>query len=219
MQTALMLMLGTAAVQAGWGDRSPPGADLGENAPRPAGKAAKDKDKDKDADKDDGGGAFSVFTDPPRSKTPKKAVAEADKNAKDGVRERKDADEKKEAAPAKKSDARPPSVADEAAAEREREMQALVRRQMVCLKLMRIAMDAGDDELLKKAEAMDERAREIYARRTAHLPGARQANFDSDEGTLERHLGSPNRPKRGHSELLLKDKNGTSQAQAREDRP
>jgi len=84
--------------------------------------------------------------------------------------------------------ARPTSKVDEAAVQRDRELQVLLRRQAVCLKLMRIAMDTNDDELMRKAEQLDERARGIYAQRTADLPG-NQAAFESDEHVLERHLG------------------------------
>jgi len=206
-QTAVILLLSTAAVQAGWGDRLPPAPDNPVGAAQPSSKPAKDDGKDADA-----GGGFSVF-DSPKRKTTAKAVASTDKD-----RDKKDSAEKQESPAKKIATERPPNIVDEAAAEREREMQALLRRQMVCLKLMRVAMDAGDDDLLKKAEALDERAREIYARRTAHLPGSRQANFDSDESTLERHLGPTNRPTRGHSELLPRDRD-IIQAQAREDRP
>jgi hypothetical protein len=82
-----------------------------------------------------------------------------------------------------------PTVADQAAAEREREMQALIRRQMVCLKLMQVAAENHDEELQRKAEQLDERARDIYAQRTAHLPCCKNAGFESDEQTLEKHLG------------------------------
>jgi hypothetical protein len=85
-----------------------------------------------------------------------------------------------------------PSMADQAAAEREREEQALVRRQKVCLKLMEIAAESHDEELLQKAEQLNDRAREIYTQRTAHLPCCRKSTFESDEDTLTQHLGPTN---------------------------
>jgi len=83
---------------------------------------------------------------------------------------------------------RPTNQVDAAANERERELEALLRRQKVCLKLQEIALKNNDEELMRKAEQMDERAREIYAQRTAHLPCS-DAVFESDEQTLEKHLG------------------------------
>jgi hypothetical protein len=96
---------------------------------------------------------------------------------------KKDAD-KTEAAPAKA-----PTMVDVAAVERERELQALLRRQQVCLKLMQIAAETRDEELQRKAESLDERARAVYAERTAHLPSCKNAVFESDEKILEKHLG------------------------------
>jgi hypothetical protein len=83
---------------------------------------------------------------------------------------------------------RPTNQVDAAANERERELEALLRRQKVCLKLQEIALKNNDEELMRKAEQMDERAREIYAQRTAHLPCS-DVVFESDEQTLEKHLG------------------------------
>lgn len=78
---------------------------------------------------------------------------------------------------------------DENAVQRERELAALLRRQMVCLKLMQIAADTHDEELQRKAEQLDDRAHAVYTERTAHLPGCRSGTFESDEKTLEKHLG------------------------------
>jgi hypothetical protein len=96
---------------------------------------------------------------------------------------KKDA-EKTEAAPAKT-----PTMVDVAAVERERELQSLLRRQQVCLKLMQIAAETHDEELQRKAEGLDERARAVYSQRTAHLPSCKNGVFESDEKILEKHLG------------------------------
>ncbi len=97
-----------------------------------------------------------------------------------------------EPAPERKPASRP-SVVDQAAAVREQEMQTLLRRQKVCLQLMQIAEETNDPELQRKAEQLDERAREIYTQRTSTLPAARAVGFESDEKTLQQHLGSTNR--------------------------
>jgi hypothetical protein len=95
---------------------------------------------------------------------------------------KKDAD-KTEATPAK------PTMVDVAAVERERELQALLRRQQVCLKLMQIAAETRDEDLQRKAESLDERSRAVYSQRTVHLPSCKNAVFESDEKILEKHLG------------------------------
>jgi hypothetical protein len=85
--------------------------------------------------------------------------------------------------------AKPAAAADQGSDEREKEVQALMRRQMVCLKLMEIALDSHDDELLRKAEKLDARARSVYSQRTVHLPCCRNVYFESDEKTLDKCLG------------------------------
>jgi hypothetical protein len=77
---------------------------------------------------------------------------------------------------------------DQAAAERSREEAALFRRLAVCDKLMEIAVRNNDNELLRRAETLDERARAAYAQRTAHLGNV--GEFQSDEQILEKHLGA-----------------------------
>jgi hypothetical protein len=70
--------------------------------------------------------------------------------------------EKKKTLPAK-------PVVDEAAAERAREESALLRRLEVCDKLMEIAVRTNDNDLMRKAEDLDRRARTAYSQHTAHL--------------------------------------------------
>jgi hypothetical protein len=86
----------------------------------------------------------------------------------------------------------PTNQVDQAASLRDQELQTLLRRQKVCLQLMQIAEETNDTELLRKAEQLDERAREVYTQRTASLPMARPGVFESDQQTLEKHLGPTN---------------------------
>ncbi|MBL8793088.1 MAG: hypothetical protein JNM56_04225 [Planctomycetia bacterium] len=124
---------------------------------------------------------------------PKPDVAKAAKPAKPA--------EPKPARPAEKDEAeeateqplptssRPVNQVESAANERERELAELLRRQKVCLKLQEIALKNNDEDLMRKAEQLEERAREIYAERTAHLPCSEVTAFESDEKVLEKHLG------------------------------
>jgi hypothetical protein len=80
-----------------------------------------------------------------------------------------------------------PTVVAEAAAERAREESVLLRRLQVCDKLMEIAVRTNDNDLLRRVEELDERARTAYAQHTAHLGGGLAA--DLDERILEKHLG------------------------------
>lgn len=116
---------------------------------------------------------------------------------------------------------RPVNQVDAAANERERELAALLRRQKVCLKLQEIALKNNDEELMRKAEQLDERAREIYAQRTAHLPCS-DALFQSDEQTLEKHLGPATGTASGWSEPSVHQvprEQPSRSAAAREDQP
>src|SRR5262249_2818220 len=87
---------------------------------------------------------------------------------------------KKAPAPAK-----PSSVVREAAAERAREEAALMRRLEVCDKLMEIAVRTNDNELLHRAEQLDERARANYSRKTSSSSVSKGA-FQSDEQALDK---------------------------------
>jgi hypothetical protein len=93
--------------------------------------------------------------------------------------------DKKPAAPAAKSPANKP---DQAVTERQREMDTLLRRTDVCLKLLAIAYETNDDDLRHLAEQLDERCNSVYSQRIAHLPAGKAA-FVSDEQILNKHLG------------------------------
>jgi hypothetical protein len=77
---------------------------------------------------------------------------------------KKDADAKKGEAPAK------PSVA----LIRQKAQAEWLRRQEVCDKLRAIALESGDKELARKADALDQRAWDLYLQRTggANLNGS-----------------------------------------------
>ena len=76
---------------------------------------------------------------------------------------------KKAATATKKSNA--PSAVDVAATRRTRETINLDRRNEVILKLREIAQRTSDDTLLQKADALQERAWDLYMQRTASPSG------------------------------------------------
>ncbi len=78
-----------------------------------------------------------------------------------------------------------PSVAERAARTLQREKNALLRRMQVCDRLRQIAFDTSDAELERRANDLEEQARRIYDRRTAHLPLG-----TADEAVLEQRLGT-----------------------------
>ncbi len=84
--------------------------------------------------------------------------------------------------------------AEAPAAVRAREEAAFLRRRAVCLKLQEIAIRTRDDELLRKAEELDQLAWDTYVQRTAHLP-ASAAAFEADEQTLARRLPAGSDPR------------------------
>jgi hypothetical protein len=64
----------------------------------------------------------------------------------------------------------PPSAAEVAVLEQERQMNAFSRRVEVCLRLHQIGLDTGNEELQRQAEELEARAWEVYRKQTAHLP-------------------------------------------------
>jgi hypothetical protein len=87
--------------------------------------------------------------------------------------------DKKAKAPAEEKPALP-SAAEVAAFEQERQMNAVLRRVEVCLRLRQVALDTGNDELQRQAEELETRAWEIYRKHTAHLPMPAQADDAND---------------------------------------
>jgi hypothetical protein len=108
-----------------------------------------------------------------------------------------------------------PNPMDEAAAQRKVEEGKYLRRLEVCDKLHDIAEAANDSALQRRADELQNRAFEIYKRRTAHCPASR-AVFESDRKTLEKHLGSgapvPATPA-GSALITVTGKEGRSTAQ------
>src|SRR5262249_2109755 len=123
----------------------------------------------------------ALDTPPTRKPPPPKQDPDKDKKEK----EKQDKEKEKAEKPRVEQ---PTSAVDRAAAQRAREEQELIRRQRVCLKLMRIAQETNDDELLHKAEQLDQQAQRIYDQHTAHLPVSKVA-FESDDRTLTNQLG------------------------------
>src|SRR5205823_6667459 len=91
------------------------------------------------------------------------------------------------------SPAKPATLVDAAVAERSRQEAALLRRLQVCDKLKDIAVRNQDQELLRQAEELEERAQATYAQRTAHVPGSNRRSegdekrFEQDEESDKPH--------------------------------
>lgn len=83
--------------------------------------------------------------------------------------------------PAKDPARRPPpkpAAGDPLVKARDRELANWLRRTDVCLKLMEIADQTGDESLRKKAQELDRRARAAYEHRIAELGGDPHVNDD-----------------------------------------
>ena len=65
-----------------------------------------------------------------------------------------------------------PRPVEPAGAEQQREMNAVLRRMEVCDRLRTVALQTGNDELMRQAEELEARAQEIYRRHTANPPVA-----------------------------------------------
>lgn len=63
-----------------------------------------------------------------------------------------------------------PRSAEEVAAEQQRHMNAILRRMEVCDRLRTIALQSGNEELLRQADELEARARDLYRRQIAQLP-------------------------------------------------
>jgi hypothetical protein len=93
----------------------------------------------------------------------------------------RDGDAKKKEKAAKKEDA----AALSPAVVRQKAQWELMRRQEVCDKLRQIAVETGDKELSRKADALDQRAWDVYVQQT----GGIKSNPSADEQFLESRLG------------------------------
>jgi hypothetical protein len=82
---------------------------------------------------------------------------------------------------------RPMSTAARIAAEQQRQINAVLRRMEVCDRLRMIAFQISNEELLRQADELEARAREIYSRQTAHLSApapAPEPSTNADEKKL-----------------------------------
>jgi hypothetical protein len=98
--------------------------------------------------------------------------------------------DKKDKAPAEDKPALP-SPAEVAAFEQERQMNAVLRRVEVCLRLRQVALDTGNDELQRQAEELEARAWEVYRKQTAHLPIPAHAAEDANDPAKKSAAGEP----------------------------
>lgn len=94
---------------------------------------------------------------------------------------------------------------------RKREQDAWERRLQVCLRLMDLANQSGDDQLYRQAEELEQRAWAVYLQRTAHLPSG-GVRAESDEQILDRHLGNLTNNARGVTGQASKSKERDSQS-------
>lgn len=149
----------------------------------------KAKDKDKDRDKD----------------------KEKDKDNEQHARDRE--------APKKAAPLRQNTPADDAAAEREREEKAYLRRLAVCLKLHEIAEATKDEDLEQKARQLDERIWSVYSQRTNRPPS--EDGLEVDETVLQKHLtaGSARAPMPSSPTHSVSGRDRASRTPAEEDRP
>lgn len=100
-------------------------------------------------------GSTSIFSQMLHGKSSKATVTDTAKE--------KDKDKDKKALPR--------TSGDSLARMRDQELANWLRRTDVCLKLMEVADQTGDEALRKKAQELDRRARATYERRIAELGG------------------------------------------------
>lgn len=117
---------------------------------------------------------------------------------------------KKETKPAEPA-AKPPSISPA------KEKAEWLRRVAVCDRLRAVAVQTNDEELARKADALDQRAWEIYRARTAQAAGGSRG---VDELVLDRHLGADARlPARGPAAGNASRALGLNRTTAREEQP
>jgi hypothetical protein len=122
---------------------------------------------------------------------------------------------KKPAPPPKKA-----SIADDVAAQRDREEKAYLRRQAVCDRLREIAQQTKDEELERKVRQLDERIWAIYSQHT-HRPPGTDDTLDVDQAALDQQLGSDSAQSTlsGPAADQLSGKDRARQASVREEKP
>ena len=117
------------------------------------------------------------------------------------------ADDDSDAKTAKKPSAeeRPlPRPVEPAGAEQQREMNAVLRRMEVCDRLRTIALQTGNDELMRQAEELEARAEEIYRRHTANPPAA--APVEEDTQPVEKKPAPKRRSDKATGDGILSKK-------------
>ncbi len=72
--------------------------------------------------------------------------------------------------PASEDTPAPPHTADMGVVEQKRQMNAVLRRMEVCDRLRMVALQNGNEELMRQADELEARAREVYRQQTAQLP-------------------------------------------------
>ena len=87
---------------------------------------------------------------------------------------------------AAKSKPAPKPAGDPIVKARDQELANWLRRTDVCLKLMEVADQTGDEALRKKAQELDRRARATYERRMAELGGETGKEDDFDRRNSDR---------------------------------
>src|SRR6185437_17020064 len=65
-----------------------------------------------------------------------------------------------------------PNPAEMGVVEQKRQMNAVLRRMEVCDRLRMVALQSGNEDLMRQADELEARAREVYRQQTAHLPAA-----------------------------------------------
>jgi hypothetical protein len=98
---------------------------------------------------------------------------------------------------------KPASIVEGAVARRNREEAVLLRRLRACDKLKEIAIRTNDNDLLRRAEDLEERAQATYAH----------------EMTIDRYLDSSQSPSKDAQAYVVSSKDQSSQAAAKEVKP
>jgi len=83
----------------------------------------------------------------------------------------------------------PPRAADRGVMEQKRQMNAVLRRMEVCDRLRMVALQSGNEELMRQADELEARAREVYRQQTAHLPTQAQP-LEADQKPKEKKLAA-----------------------------
>jgi hypothetical protein len=104
------------------------------------------------------------------------------------------------------------SQVETVAARQAKEKADYLRRIAVCDKLLDIAMQSNDEELRRKADQLDQRAKAIYLSHTGQ--GTSVAGLPTDERILDRRLGQAAPTSQG---LLPAQRASGSQASLREE--